>query len=146
MPARRDTAPDDRLVLAAAQSAVAELRAILDAERLALDMRDSLALDAATSAKADLLQRLQLLGSGPEEADASGAAPSPTASAWRALRRQLDECRRVNTANGIIVEAQLRHVRRALHILGSGEAAPPHLYGPHGHVATPAPQRNLSTV
>lgn len=126
------------------QVATTELRAVLDAEREALDRRDSIALDAATAAKARLLQRLESLDA--ERRQLAGVAPAPDAvvEVWRHICRQLDGCRRLNEANGSIVSRQLSHVRRALGILrGSGEA-PPMLYGPAGEARAPNVRHSLS--
>lgn len=123
--------------------AVLELRSLLDAERQALDRLDTLALDAATAAKAQVLQRLESLEAERRQLDGL-AAPRPASTAWRNLRRQLDACRRINAVNGSIVEHRLQGVRRALGILrGSGEA-PPLLYGPGGHARAQVPHRSLS--
>lgn len=125
------------------QAAVVELRAVLDAEREALEQRDSLALDAATSAKADLLRRLEALET--ERRQLGDLTPHAEASGnWRHICRQLEACRHVNEINGSIVTQRLRDVRFALGILrGSGEGAPV-LYGPGGHTQAQALPRSLS--
>ncbi len=133
------------MLLDAVHAAVTDLRSALDAERDALNAHDPLALDAATSAKTDLLQRLQLLGTEQERLDEL-VARSPVPDAWRDIRRQLDACRRINAANGIIVDAQLRHVRRALSLLGGNDGVSPNVYGPRGVVTSHPASRSLSTV
>ncbi|HEX5353537.1 MAG TPA: flagellar protein FlgN [Rhodanobacteraceae bacterium] len=130
-------------VMADVQAAVVELRAVLDAEREALDRLDSLALDAATSAKAELLQRLDTLEVERCQLD-DMAAPREASGVWRNICRQLEACRRINEVNGSIVEHRLLDVRRALGILrGSGEGSPV-LYGPGGHAHAHAVRRPLS--
>jgi hypothetical protein len=71
-------------VMADMQAAVIELRAVLDAEREALDHLDSLALDAATSAKAELLQRLETLQAERCQLD-DMAAPREAAGVWQSI-------------------------------------------------------------
>ncbi|HJP97239.1 MAG TPA: flagellar protein FlgN [Rhodanobacteraceae bacterium] len=130
-------------VVAEMEIAVVELRSVLDAERQALDCADSIALDAATATKAQLLQRLESLDAERRQL-VDIAPPHEPSAAWRNIRRQLDDCRRVNAINGSIVEHQLHGVRRALGILrGSGEG-PPVLYGPGGHAQAQVPPRSLS--
>lgn len=130
-------------VVAEMEVAVVELRSLLDAERQALDRLDSIALDSATAAKAQVLQRLESLDAERRQLHEL-ASPQKPSAAWRNIRRQLEGCRRINSINGSIVEHQLRGVRRALGILsGSGEG-PPMLYGPGGHAQAQLPPRSLS--
>jgi flagella synthesis protein FlgN len=130
-------------VVAEMEVAVVELRSLLDAERQALDRRDSIALDSATAAKAQVLQRLESLDAERRQLH-DLASPREPSAAWRNLRRQLEGCRRINAINGSIVEHQLLGVRRALGILsGSGEG-PPMLYGPGGYAQAQIPSRSLS--
>lgn len=130
-------------IVAEMEVAVVELRSLLDAERQALDRLDTVALDSATAAKAQVLQRLESLDAERRQLDELVAPQEPPA-AWRNIRRQLEGCRRINAINGSIVEHQLLGVRRALGILsGSGEG-PPMLYGPGGHAHAQHPPRSLS--
>lgn len=130
-------------VLTDMQVAVTELRAVLDAEREALDRLDSIALDAATSAKARLLKRLESLDV--ERRQLGDLAHGQTPSAiWQQICCQLDTCRRINQTNGSIVARQLARVRRALGILGGSGEGPPLLYGPGGHTRASAAPRPLS--
>lgn len=130
-------------VLADMQAATVALRAVLDAEREALDRMDSLALDAATSSKAGLLQRLESLDAERRQLDDLVPARE-AASIWPHLCRQLEDCRRINETNGVIVTQQLVGVRRALGVLaGSGEG-PPALYGPGGESQVHIAPRPLS--
>ncbi|SRR5579875_42779 len=124
-------------------SAVIELRAVLDAEREALDHLDSLALDAATSAKADLLQRLESLQAERGQLD-DMAAPPEAPGIRRSFREQLETCRNINVINGRIVERRLLDVRRALGILRGAGEGPPVLYGPGGHAHAASVHRPLS--
>lgn len=130
-------------VMADLQAATIELRAVLGAEREALDRLDSIALDAATSSKARLLQRLEALDA--ERRQLDELLPVRTASAlWPHLCRQLDDCRRINETNGSIVAQQLAGVRRALGVLSGFGEGPPVLYGPQGHAQAPSMSRPLS--
>lgn len=130
-------------VLADMQSAVIQLRAVLDAERVALDRLDSLALDTATAAKAELLRRLETLEAERCQLDDMRALRG-TSAAWRQICGQLEACKHINEINGSIVEQRLRDVRRALGILrGSGDG-PPVLYGPGGHAQAHSVPRPLS--
>ncbi|HET9819554.1 MAG TPA: flagellar protein FlgN [Rhodanobacteraceae bacterium] len=125
------------------QAAVVELRAVLDAEREALERLDSLALDAATSAKAELLQRLESLDAERRQLD-DVASRERSSDTFQHICGQLEACRHINEINGSIVEHRLRDVRQALGILrGSGEGSPV-LYGPGGHAQTHAVPRPLS--
>ncbi len=130
-------------VIADMQTATVELRALLDAEREALDRHDSIALDAATSAKAQLLQRLEALDGERRQLEQMSPAREPSA-VWTQICLQLGACRRINEINGSIVTQQLAFVRRALGVLrGAGEGAPA-LYGPAGHAQAGAIPRPLS--
>lgn len=130
-------------VVAEMASSVDQLRGTLDDERDALDRHDAIALDAATSAKAQLLQRLESLEVERRQL-ADVASPQAPSSVWQRIGRQLEACRRINETNGSIVEHQLHRVRRALGILrGSGDG-PPALYGPAGHAHAPMLSRSLS--
>lgn len=122
--------------------AVVELRSVLDAERQALDRLDSIALDAATATKSQLLQRLESLDA--ERRQFDDLAPRRESGAWRNICRQLDACRRINEVNGSIVEHQLLGVRRALGILRGAGDGPPVLYGPSGHAQAQVTPRSLS--
>jgi flagella synthesis protein FlgN len=131
-------------VMADMQVATTELRAVLDAEREALDRADSIALDAATCVKAELLQRLESLESERRQFEELVPATDACVEIWRHVCRQLEECRRINETNGSIVDQRLTHVRRALGVLrGSGEA-PPVLYGRGGEARTPTVQHSLT--
>lgn len=130
-------------VLSEMQATVIQLRAVLDAEREALDRLDSLALDAATSAKADLLQRLDSLEAERNQLD-DMAAPREGVGAWRSLCAQLEACRDINEINGRIVERRLLHVRQALGILRGAGEAPPVLYGREGRAQAATLHRPLS--
>ncbi|MGH8155188.1 MAG: flagella synthesis protein FlgN [Rhodanobacteraceae bacterium] len=139
-----DLAQAQQAVMVDMQVATTELRAVLDAEREALDQADSIALDAATSVKAQLLQRLESLDAERRQFEELAPAPGACLEVWRHVCRQLEECRRINETNGNIVTRQLSHVRRALGILrGSGEA-PSVLYGRGGEARAPAIQHSLS--
>lgn len=130
-------------VITEMQSAVLQLRAVLGAEREALDRMDSVALDAATLAKADLLQRLGSLDGERCQLEGLGG-PREATGAWRAICDQLEICRHLNEVNGSIVTRRLGEVRRALGILrGAGEGTPM-LYGPGGQARASAAPRPLS--
>lgn len=122
------------------QVATTELRAVLDAEREALDRHDSIALDAATSAKARLLQKLEALDVERRQLGDLAHARAPS-TAWQQICRQLEDCRRINETNGSIVAQQLSSVRRALGVLRGAGEGPPDLYGPGGYThENPAPR------
>jgi flagella synthesis protein FlgN len=133
-----------RDVMADMQVAMTELRAVLDAEREALDRSDSIALDAATSVKAQLLQRLETLDAERRQFDEMAPAPDDCLDMWRHVCRQLEECRRINETNGSIVARQLSHVRRALGVLRGAGEAPPVLYGRGGEARAPTIRHSLS--
>ncbi len=138
-----DVAQAQDAAIADMQPATVELRAVLDAEREALDRHDSIALDAATSSKAQLLQRLESLDAERRQLEQLAPAHAPSAP-WPQICLQLGACRRINEINGSIVTQQLAFVRRALSVLrGSGEG-PPALYGPAGHAQASAFPRPLS--
>lgn len=130
-------------ILTDMQVATTELRAVLDAEREALDRRDSMALDAATSVKARLLQRLEALDVERRQLGDFARGQAPVAI-WQQICLQLEACRRINETNGSIVAQQLAQVRRALGVLrGTGEGSPL-LYGPGGHAEASLAPRPLS--
>lgn len=139
-----DRANTDGAVLGRLQAATIELRAVLDAEHEALMRRDALALDAATCAKSELLRRIEALDRERGLRRGRRAAPADHAPAWQGLGRQLEECRRLNEANGSLVARQLAFVRRALDVLNGAGDGPPLLYGPGGHAETQRAARPLS--
>lgn len=143
MPLAPDFDDARRAVFAEMTSSVEALRGTLEAERDALDQLDPAALDAATAAKAQLLQRLESLDAERRQLDAAASA-SESSGAWQRICVQLDACRRINETNGSIVEHQLRGVRRALGILRGAGEGPPVLYGPGGHADAPILPRSLS--
>lgn len=130
-------------VLADMQATVIQLRAVLDAEREALDRLDSRALDAATSAKAELLQRLDSLETERNQLDDMAAPREGLGVRWH-LREQLETCRDINETNGRIVERRLSYVRHALGILRGAGEVPPMLYGPGGRAQAATLHRPLS--
>jgi flagella synthesis protein FlgN len=132
-----------RAVYAEMASSVDALRGTLDAEREALDQLDPVALDAATSAKARLLLRLEALEAERRQLD-DFAAPRESSGTWQRIRSQLEDCRRMNETNGSIVEHQLRGVRRGIGILRGAGEAPPLLYVPGGHADAPVLPHSLS--
>lgn len=140
----RGLAEAQATVLARLQAAILELRAVLDAERAALVRRDPLALDAATSAKTSLLQRVDALDAERRRLWGLGPVPQRDAAAWQELGRQLEACRNINEANGALVARQLAFVRRALDILNGAGEGPPALYDPSGHTRTQRFVRSFS--
>lgn len=143
MPLAPDFDDARRAVYAEMAASVDALRGTLDAERAALDRLDPTALDAATAAKAQLLQRLESLEAERRQLD-DVDGPRESSGTWQRIRSQLDDCRRINEINGNIVEHQLRGVRQALGILRGAGEAPPVLYGPAGHADAPVSTRSLS--
>lgn len=124
-------------------AAVLRLRRALEQERKALEVSDVPLLDAATAAKLVALRQVQGLGA--ERAQLQQACNSHRPiQAWRAIDAELAACKRLNAANGAMVEHRLSDVRRALAILRGTGAAAPELYGPTGGITAAHQHQDLA--
>jgi flagella synthesis protein FlgN len=129
------------------QCAQAMLRA-LEAENRALVDGDAERLNAASAAKARLVEELEAL-----EAERRGLADALDASvtwlahapkpAWQALLTLVAECKQQNQRNGALVKARSEHLRTALKLLRGSE---PTFYDPSGLAQAARSARSLGTA
>jgi flagellar biosynthesis protein FlgN len=113
----------------------------LGRESRALSDGDHEALDAATDAKARLVDVLEKLESERRElvhGDDAGDAPD-----WQRLRELVARCKDENQRNGTLLKARAETVRVALKTLRGSE---PDLYGATGRTPTRADARKLGTA
>jgi len=96
------------------------LHACLIEERLALDATDPQALDAATRAKGELLDRIESLDVERRQLSEAASLDSLADARWVVVFERLRECRQLNETNGRIVGQRIGHVRQALALISGG--------------------------
>lgn len=124
-----------RAVVDEMSAAVAQLIAVLDEERAALDRADAQALNRAGEAKHMLMRQLEQLDA--ERLHMSAASPhrSPEMqSAWGDVLKSLLACRDKNQRNGVLVSRRLSQVRRALSVLTGNNDAVGNTYSHSGEL------------
>jgi len=139
---------DDALaaVLGDMQQAVDQLAQVLEAERTALDARDSDALDqAGTRKQAIMLQLEQLDAERRQLASEQPAVAAAATSAWSKVVQRLQYCHLLNQRNGSVVSQRLNQTRRALAVL-TGHAGESELYGRSGELHASLRSQVLAAV
>jgi len=139
---------DDALaaVLGDMQQAVDQLAQVLEAERTALDARDSDALDqAGTRKQAIMLQLEQLDAERRQLASEQPAVAAAATSAWSRVVQRLQYCHLLNQRNGSVVSQRLNQTRRALAVL-TGHAGESELYGRSGELHASLRSQVLAAV
>ena len=139
---------DDALaaVLGDMQQAVDQLAQVLEAERTALDARDSDALDqAGTRKQAIMLQLEQLDAERRQLASEQPAVAAAATSAWSRVVQRLQYCHLLNQRNGSVVSQRLSQTRRALAVL-TGHAGESELYGRSGELHASLRSQVLAAV
>jgi flagellar biosynthesis/type III secretory pathway chaperone len=117
------------------------MRAALTREHAALVGGKPDELEAATAAKAQLVEALEALEA--RRRELAGAADSEGCPEWRQLRDLIAECKEQNLRNGALLKARADNVRGALNALrGVG----PDLYSPRGRAPGQGVPRPLGTA
>ncbi|HZY33421.1 MAG TPA: flagellar protein FlgN [Rhodanobacter sp.] len=133
-------------VLGDMQQAVDQLAQVLEAERAALDTRDSDALDqAGTRKQAIMLQLEQLDAERQQLADEQPAVAAASTSVWSKVVQKLQYCHLLNQRNGSVVSQRLSQTRRALAVL-TGHAGESELYGRSGELHASLRSQVLAAV
>ncbi|HFC53540.1 MAG TPA: flagellar protein FlgN [Gammaproteobacteria bacterium] len=133
----------------------------LERERVALETRESEALEQAVAEKRQILEQtarlhqrravlLQQYGFSNDEeglqdcmAQCSPSLSRELAPLWRKLRARMEWCRDQNLVNGRILELNMRCIRQTLSILRDGPQ-PLELYGPEGTTSDQEPSTSLA--
>ena len=139
---------DDALaaVLGDMQQAVDQLAQVLEAERTALDARDSDALDQAGTRKQALMLQLEQLDAERRQlASEQPAVAAAATSAWSKVVQRLQYCHLLNQRNGSVVSQRLNQTRRALAVL-TGHAGESELYGRSGELHASLRSQVLAAV
>ncbi|WP_108470753.1 flagella synthesis protein FlgN [Rhodanobacter thiooxydans] len=139
---------DDALaaVLGDMQQAVDQLARVLEAERAALDTRDSDALGQAGTRKQTLMLQLEQLDAERQQlAFEQPAAAAAATSAWSRVVQRLQYCHLLNQRNGSVVSQRLGQTRRALAVL-TGHAGESELYGRSGELHASLRSQVLAAV
>jgi flagellar biosynthesis/type III secretory pathway chaperone len=117
------------------------MRAALTREHAALVGGSPEELEAASAAKAQLVEALETLETRRRELTSS--ADSQGDPKWQQLRDVIAECKEQNLRNGALLKARATNVRVALNALrGSG----PDLYSPRGQAPARSDARPLGTA
>lgn len=133
-------------VLGDMQQAVDQLAQVLEAERAALDTRDSDALDqAGTRKQAIMLQLEQLDAERQQLAGEQPAVAAASTSVWSKVVQKLQYCHLLNQRNGSVVSQRLSQTRRALAVL-TGHAGESELYGRSGELHASLRSQVLAAV
>ena len=139
---------DDALaaVLGDMQQTVDRLAQVLEAERTALDARDSDALDQAGTRKQALMLQLEQLDAERRQlASEQPAVAAAATSAWSKVVQRLQYCHLLNQRNGSVVSQRLNQTRRALAVL-TGHAGESELYGRSGELHASLRSQVLAAV
>jgi flagella synthesis protein FlgN len=145
-PLRREL--DDALaaVLGDMQRVVDQLAQVLEAERTALDARDSEALGQAGTRKQALMLQLEQFDAERQQlASERPAVAAAAASAWSRIVQRLQYCHLLNQRNGSVVSQRLNQTRRALAVL-TGHAGESELYGRSGELHASLRSQVLAAV
>lgn len=113
-------------LLAQEVEALRAVRATLDAEREALQLRAPDALLLASSAKAQAVAQAARLEQERREHSAGNPAGQSLADhgLLTELKRLAVECRHQNEANGLLIRGQRRRIEGSLNVLRGGRATP----------------------
>jgi len=115
------------------------MRAALTREHAALVGGSPDELEAASAAKAQLVEALETLETRRRECSADSQGDPK----WQQLRDVIAECKEQNLRNGALLKARAANVRVALNALrGSG----PDLYSPRGQAPARSDARPLGTA
>lgn len=133
-------------VLGEMQQTVDRLAQVLEAERIALDARDSEALDRAGTHKQALMLQLEQLDAERQQlASGQPAVAAAAATGWSRIVQRLQYCHLLNQRNGSVVSQRLSQTRRALAVL-TGHAGENELYGRCGELRASLRSQVLAAV
>lgn len=132
---------------------VSRLLAVLQREHDALKVRDSSVLDGVVAEKQALMaelegcgeERFELLRQAGFMADrtgleayldqAEGGLRQRLTAGWEQLQDGLRQCRAQNQTNGMLLESNRHHVKKALAVLTGGQPQDVELYDKHGGIS-----------
>jgi flagellar biosynthesis/type III secretory pathway chaperone len=117
------------------------MREALTREHAALVGGKTDELDAATAAKARLVEALEALEA--RRRALAGSAAAQSGPEWQQLRDLVAECKEQNLRNGALLKGRADNVRVALNALRGGG---PDLYSPRGQAPTQSVPRPLGTA
>ena len=120
-----------------------DMLATLARENRALVDSNAAELEAASSAKAALVERLESLESQRTKLRETIAANTPGSAEWAQLRDVIALCKEQNQRNGALLKARAENVRIALRTLRGTE---PDLYSPTGQTRSRTDARPLGSA
>jgi len=120
-----------------------DMLGVLARENRALVDSNAAELEAASSAKAGLVERLESLESQRTKLRETIAADAPGSTEWGQLRDVIARCKEQNQRNGALLKARAENVRIALRTLRGTE---PDLYSPTGQTRSRTDARPLGSA
>ena len=120
-----------------------DMLATLGRENRALVDSNAAELEAASSAKAALVERLESLESQRTKLRETISANTPGSAEWARLRDVIAQCKEQNQRNGTLLKARAENVRIALRTLRGTE---PDLYSPTGQTRSRTDARPLGSA
>lgn len=120
-----------------------DMLATLGRENRALIDSNAAELEASSSAKAALVDRLDSLESQRTKLRETIAANAPGSEEWGRLREVIAQCKEQNQRNGALLKARAENVRIALRTLRGTE---PDLYSPTGQTRSRTDARPLGSA
>jgi len=120
-----------------------DMLATLGRENRALVDSNAAELEAASNAKAILVDKLESLESQRTKITETIASDGPGSAEWRQLRDTIARCKEQNQRNGALLKARADNVRIALRTLRGTE---PDLYSPTGQTRSRTDARPLGSA
>jgi flagellar biosynthesis protein FlgN len=120
-----------------------DMLATLARENRALVDSNAAELEAASSAKAALVEKLESLESERTKLRETIAVNTPGYAEWGRLRDVIAQCKEQNQRNGVLLKARAENVRIALRTLRGTE---PDLYSPTGQTLSRTDARPLGSA
>ena len=120
-----------------------DMLATLGRENRALVDSNAAELEAASNAKATLVDKLESLESQRTKITETIAADAPGSTEWGQLRELIARCKEQNERNGALLKARADNVRIALRTLRGTE---PDLYSPTGQTRSRTDARPLGSA
>jgi len=120
-----------------------DMLGVLARENRALVDSNAAELEAASSAKAALVEQLESLESQRTKLRETIGADTPGSAEWARLREVIAQCKEQNQRNGALLKARAENVRIALRTLRGTE---PDLYSPTGQTRSRSDARPLGSA
>lgn len=120
-----------------------DMLATLGRENRALVDSNAAELEAASNAKAALVDKLESLESQRTKITETIAPDAPGSTEWAQLRELIARCKEQNQRNGALLKARAENVRIALRTLRGTE---PDLYSPTGQTRSRTDARPLGSA